>query len=233
MILTYIEQQDPTFQPLLTQMYHTIKALVPEAEERMSYQMPTFYLKGNLVHFALFKKHLGFYPCPSGIEQFEEALKPYKTSKGAIQFPLDQPLPVDLIQAIVLTRISENLKTPYAWLDHYAKKLPGATSDYKEEWGAMRYQIKDKLFMMVGEDNLKRPIITLKGNPEKALALRAAFPDIFPGYYMNKNHWNSILVAGQVPDSVLKELIDTAYLLVFKGLTKKEQQWIQNPTPSI
>lgn len=233
MITTYIQAQPEAYQDILYSLYGCIKRLVPDAEERLTYQMPTFFLKGNLVHFALNKNHLGFYPSPSGISKFEAALKPYKTSKGAIQFPLNQPLPLDLIEAIVLTRISENLKAPYAWLNHYTLLFPGATSDYKQEWEATRYQVGGKLFMMVGEDNLGRPIITLKGNPESNLARRDAFDAIIPGYYMNKSHWNSVLIQGNVPDAVVKEMVDEAYTLVFSSLTKKERTWIENNTPNI
>ena len=71
--------------------------------------MPTFTLNGNLVHFAAFKKHIGFYPIPSGIEAFEDELSAYKTGKGSIQFPLDKPIPYDLIGRIVVFRVAENL----------------------------------------------------------------------------------------------------------------------------
>jgi uncharacterized protein YdhG (YjbR/CyaY superfamily) len=85
-----------------------IHAAAPEATEKISYQMPTFFLHGNLVHFAAFKHHIGFYPVPSGIEAFAAELAPYKRSKGAVQFPLDQPLPHDLITRIVDFRVAEN-----------------------------------------------------------------------------------------------------------------------------
>lgn len=85
-----------------------IKEEAPEAIEKFSYQMPTFYLNGNLVHFAAFKKHIGFYPTPSGIEAFEEELKLYKNAKGSVQFPLDQPLPLELIRKMVRYRVAEN-----------------------------------------------------------------------------------------------------------------------------
>jgi uncharacterized protein YdhG (YjbR/CyaY superfamily) len=84
--------------------------------------MPTFYLHGNLVHFAAFKQHIGFYPAPSGIENFSAELAIYKTSKGAIQFPLDQPIPFDLIRAIVEFRVAENLKS---WVNKSAVKSKG------------------------------------------------------------------------------------------------------------
>jgi uncharacterized protein YdhG (YjbR/CyaY superfamily) len=71
--------------------------------------MPTFYLKGNLVHFAAFKEHIGFYPVPTGIEKFKKELSVYKQGKGSVQFPLDQPMPYDLITKIVKFRVKENL----------------------------------------------------------------------------------------------------------------------------
>ncbi|HSB00275.1 MAG TPA: DUF1801 domain-containing protein [Anaerolineales bacterium] len=87
-----------------------IKEIAPEAEEAIKYQMPTFVLHGNLVHFAAFKNHIGFYPTPSGTETFKKELSPYKTAKGSIQFPLDQPLPLPLIRRIVTFRVKENLE---------------------------------------------------------------------------------------------------------------------------
>mgnify|MGYP005845712007 CR=1 FL=1 len=74
-----------------------------------SYQMPTFNLKGNLVHFAAFKQHIGFYPTPSGTVAFQEALSHYKGAKGSVQFPLNQPLPLELVTEIVRFRVEENL----------------------------------------------------------------------------------------------------------------------------
>lgn len=86
----------------------TIRKAAPDAVEAISYAMPTFKLHGNLVHFAGYKNHIGFYPAPHGIEQFKEALSAYKGAKGSVQFPLDQPLPLDLITEIVLFRVKEN-----------------------------------------------------------------------------------------------------------------------------
>lgn len=80
----------------------TIRAAAPEAVESFSYQMPTFNLKGNLVHFAAFKRHIGFYPTPSGAAAFQEALSRYKGAKGSVQFPHDQPLPLELVTEITL-----------------------------------------------------------------------------------------------------------------------------------
>lgn len=73
--------------------------------------MPTFHLNGNLVHFAAYQKHIGFYPAPTGIAAFQEELKIYKTSKGAVQFPIDNPLPLDLIRKIVAFRVAENCRS--------------------------------------------------------------------------------------------------------------------------
>jgi uncharacterized protein YdhG (YjbR/CyaY superfamily) len=87
-----------------------IKAVAPGATETISYAIPTFDLNGrHLVHFAGYAKHIGLYPIPTGIEAFKEELKPYKQGKGSVQFPLDQPLPVDLIRRIVEFRVKENL----------------------------------------------------------------------------------------------------------------------------
>ena len=106
----YISLFPKETQVLLKQMRATIKEVAPDAEEAIKYQMPTFVLKGNLVHFAAFKNHIGFYPVPTGIEKFKKELAPYKTSKGAVQFPLDKPLPLALIRKIVKFRVAENLK---------------------------------------------------------------------------------------------------------------------------
>lgn len=92
----------------------TIAAAAPEATEKISYQMPTFYLHGNLVHFAAHPHHIGFYPTPSGIAAFQSELARYKTSKGAVQFPLDEPLPLALVAEIVRFRVAENVQQAQA-----------------------------------------------------------------------------------------------------------------------
>ena len=101
---TYIGQFPAEVQVILQEIRQVIKEAAPEAEEKISYQMPTFYLDGNLVHFAAYKNHIGFYPTPEPILHFQEELRPYKTSKGAIQFPKDQPLPESLICRIARYR---------------------------------------------------------------------------------------------------------------------------------
>ncbi len=106
----YIALYPPEVQKKLQQVRETIHAAVPEAQETISYKMPAFTLDGNLVYFAAFAKHIGFYPIPSGMEAFKEDLSKYKQGKGSVQFPLDQPLPLDLISRIVLFRAEENRK---------------------------------------------------------------------------------------------------------------------------
>ena len=105
----YIATFPEATQKILKKIRATIKAAAPEAEEKISYQMPTFTLKGNLVHFAAFKNHIGFYPTPTGIEKFKKELSVYERAKGSVQFPLDKPIPYDLISKIVKFRVKENL----------------------------------------------------------------------------------------------------------------------------
>lgn len=95
-------------QEMLEALRKTIRKAAPEAEETIKYRMPTFTLKGNLVHFAAFKNHIGFYPAPTGIASFREELSVYKKAKGSVQFPLDRPLPLDLVTKIVGYRVKEN-----------------------------------------------------------------------------------------------------------------------------
>lgn len=106
----YISGCAKEIQPLLNEIRKAISETAPDAVEKISYKMPTYYLKGNLVHFAAQSRHIGFYPAPSGIEAFKEELKDYKTSKGAIQFPYDKPLPIGLIKKIVKFRVDENIR---------------------------------------------------------------------------------------------------------------------------
>ncbi len=103
----YIASFPKTIQELLERMRHTIREAAPEAVETISYQMPTFKLNGNLVHFAAFKHHIGFYPTPSGIEAFKKELATYESSKGSVQFPMDKPIPLDLVKRIVEFRVKE------------------------------------------------------------------------------------------------------------------------------
>src|SRR5713226_4149473 len=104
----YIRTFPEDVQRILEKMRQTIRKAAPEAVEAISYQIPTFKLNGNLVHFAAFKKHIGFYPTPSGIEAFRKELSPYKGAKGSVQFPIEKPIPYGLVKRIVIFRMKEN-----------------------------------------------------------------------------------------------------------------------------
>jgi len=104
----YIADFPPDVQNLLQKVRTTIKKAAPEAEEAIKYQMPTFVFKGNLVHFAAFKNHIGLYPFPSGIEKFKKELASYRGGKGTARFPLDEPIPFELISKIVKFRVKQN-----------------------------------------------------------------------------------------------------------------------------
>ncbi|MGO4185235.1 iron chaperone [Paenibacillus sp. MCAF9] len=106
----YISNYPPEIQDILEKIRGVIKVAAPEATEKISYQMPTFVLHGNLVHFAAYKNHIGLYPAPSGIKAFKQQLSPYKGAKGSIRFPLDEPIPYELIGEIVKYRVAENIE---------------------------------------------------------------------------------------------------------------------------
>jgi uncharacterized protein YdhG (YjbR/CyaY superfamily) len=103
----YIAAFPADVQRILQEIRSIIRTAAPEAEEAIKYRMPTFVLKGNLVHFAAFEKHIGFYPTPSGIEAFKDELSAYHHAKGSVQFPLDKPVPFNLIRKIVDFRVKE------------------------------------------------------------------------------------------------------------------------------
>ena len=106
----YIAAFPAEIQKLLKQMRATIAKAAPGAEEAIKYAIPTFILNGNLVHFAAFKNHIGFYPAPSGIEAFKKEVAEYEAGKGSLQFPLDRPLPLGLVTKIVKYRVAQNLE---------------------------------------------------------------------------------------------------------------------------
>lgn len=105
----YISRFSAEVQETLQTLRKVLHETAPEATEKISYQMPTFYLRGNLVYFAAYKNHIGFYPGASGIEAFSAKLLEYKWAKGTVRFPLDKPLPYDLIREIVKLRVAENM----------------------------------------------------------------------------------------------------------------------------
>jgi uncharacterized protein YdhG (YjbR/CyaY superfamily) len=104
----YISDFSKEVQHILQKIRAIVKEAAPDAEEAIKYQIPTFVLSGNLVHFAAFEKHIGLYPTPSGIEQFKDELSSYKSAKGSVQFPLGSPIPYGLIEKIVKFRVKEN-----------------------------------------------------------------------------------------------------------------------------
>jgi uncharacterized protein YdhG (YjbR/CyaY superfamily) len=106
----YIAGFPKDVQVILEELRATIRKAAPEAEETINYQIPTFTANGNLVHFAAYKSHIGFYPTPSGIAAFKKELSTYEGAKGSVQFPIDKPLPLRLITKIVKFRVKENLE---------------------------------------------------------------------------------------------------------------------------
>ena len=105
----YIADFPPDVQAILKKLRATIRKAAPDAEEAMKYRLPTFVLNGNLVHFGAFKKHIGFYATPTGNEKFRKELSAYEGAKGSVQFPLDKPIPYDLVSRMVKFRVKENL----------------------------------------------------------------------------------------------------------------------------
>jgi uncharacterized protein YdhG (YjbR/CyaY superfamily) len=105
----YIHSFPENIQKKLEELREAIKEQAPQAQEKISYQMPTFFLNGNLVHFAAYSNHIGFYPTSSGIDAFKNEISKYKNAKGSVQFPLEEPLPIELIKKIVKFRVEENI----------------------------------------------------------------------------------------------------------------------------
>lgn len=115
----------------------------------------------------------------------------------------------------------------YEWIDDFLMAKKGVNKDFKEEWNWRRYMIDDKMFVAICyNDDDKAELITLKLEPVEGDLLRHQFEDIIPGYYMNKTHWNSIKVDGNISDEMLKNLLDKSYDLVLKGFSKKRQREI-------
>lgn len=115
----------------------------------------------------------------------------------------------------------------YEWIDEYLLQKKGVTKDIQEEWNWIRYHIGGKMFAAICRDDDNNPVyITLKLDPLEGNYLRDQYEDIIPGYYMNKTHWNSVKADGEVPDDVMKDLLDKAYTIVFENLTKKMQKEI-------
>ena len=115
----------------------------------------------------------------------------------------------------------------YEWIEEYLMKKAGVTKDFQAEWNWIRFHIGGKLFAAICRDDLDKPVyITLKLDPIEGALYRKEYEDIIPGYYMNKVHWNSVKADGNVPDDVVKDLLDSAYTVVFASLSKKMQKKI-------
>jgi len=114
----------------------------------------------------------------------------------------------------------------YPWIDEYCVSKKGVEKDYKVEWRATRYMINNKMFAMQCGDKEGKPIITVKLEPIFGQMLRSKYKDIVPGYYMNKEHWNSLYLEGSVPDEVLEDMLDKSYQIIFGSLSKKAQNEI-------
>ncbi len=112
----------------------------------------------------------------------------------------------------------------YPWIDEYLLGKPGVERDWKKEWNWQRYRIAGKLFCAICLDDGNKPYyITLKLAPARGDALRQLYPDILPGYYMNKVHWNSVKADGNVPEALLRQMLDESYALIYASLPKKKQ----------
>lgn len=114
----------------------------------------------------------------------------------------------------------------YEWIDEYCLAKKGVEKDYKPEWQATRYMVRKKMFAMQGGDKEGKPIITIKLEPMFGTLLRQQYKDIVPGYYMNKEHWNSLYLDGDVPDEIVKDMLDKSYLVLLCSFSKKAQQEI-------
>lgn len=114
----------------------------------------------------------------------------------------------------------------YEWLDEYCLAKKSVEKDYKLEWNATRYMIRGKIFAMQGGDKVGKPIITVKLEPLFGELLREQYKDIVPGYYMNKVHWNSLYLEGDVPDTVLRDMLDKSYDILLASFSKKARKEI-------
>lgn len=114
----------------------------------------------------------------------------------------------------------------HLWIEDYCLAKRGANKEFKEEWQAIRYMVGNKMFALQGCDNKGNAILTLKLLPAEGAYLRSQYKDILPGYYMNKEHWNSIYLDGAVPKDVIQTLLDQSYSILFSSLTKKAQKEI-------
>jgi predicted DNA-binding protein (MmcQ/YjbR family) len=116
----------------------------------------------------------------------------------------------------------------YNFIQAHCLAKKAAEEDYKQEWDAIRYTVRGKMFALVGNNGEGLPIISVKHTPEHGEEWREKYKDIFPGYYLNKTHWSSVFLNGNVPETVLKQMLDESYELIFNALPKKIQNEINN-----
>ncbi|MDR0420711.1 MAG: MmcQ/YjbR family DNA-binding protein [Prevotellaceae bacterium] len=116
----------------------------------------------------------------------------------------------------------------YDFIQSHCLAKKGVEEDYKKEWDAIRYTVRGKMFALVGNDGEGREIISVKHTPEQGEELREKYSDIVPGYYLNKTHWSSMFLGGNVPETVLKQMLDVSYELVFNSLSRKIKNEILN-----
>jgi predicted DNA-binding protein (MmcQ/YjbR family) len=116
----------------------------------------------------------------------------------------------------------------YDFIQAHCLSKKGAAEDYRQEWDAVRYSVCGKMFALVGNDSTGKAIISLKHSPEHGEELRRQYEDITPGYYLNKTLWSSVFLGGNVPEAVLKQMLDESYELIFNSLPKKVQNEIAN-----
>jgi len=125
-VAEYVAACPPDARAAFMELWAALRAAAPEAAETIKYGLPTLVLEGNLVHAGVFKEHLGFYPAPSGLEAFASDWAPWKPSKGAVRFPLEAPLPLELVRRVVAFRVAENLERAAAKRAAEARpKTPG------------------------------------------------------------------------------------------------------------
>lgn len=119
------------------------------------------------------------------------------------------------------------IEQQYPWLEDYLLSKKGVTKDYKAEWEWHRFLLHDKMLAAFCAEESERPLFTVKCEPEFNDFLRTAYPDIIEGYYMNKVHWNSVIIGGEVPDEIVREMCDRSYELILKSFSKKVQAEIK------
>ena len=115
----------------------------------------------------------------------------------------------------------------YDFIKEHCLAKKAAEEDYKQEWDAIRYTVRGKMFALVGNDGEGRPVISVKHTPEHGIELREKYKDIIPGYYLNKTHWSSVFLNGNLPEAILKQMLDDSYGLIFNSLSKKVKNEIE------